>query len=62
MLTISICAIPKGGFTMNRQIIAKAANVLGEKCFLIGLPKTTNYLVKTVQREHKIYCTCIIKF
>ncbi len=31
-INISICAIPKGGSTMNRQVIAKAANVLGDKC------------------------------
>ena len=31
-LNLSICAVPKGGSTMNQQILAKAVDVLGDKC------------------------------
>ena len=32
-LNISICAVPKGGSSMNRQIVARSANALDDKCF-----------------------------
>ena len=33
-LNLSLCAIPKGGSSMNRQVVAKAAGVLDGRCFL----------------------------
>ena len=60
-LNISICAIPKGGSTMNRQIIAKAANVLGEKCFFDWTAENNELLSKNgVSTEYSSATTNIL--
>lgn len=53
-LNVSLCAVPKGGSTMNRQIVARAAGLLDTTRCFFGWSDTDNDLL-SARGVHQMY-------
>lgn len=61
-LNISLCAIPKGGSSMNRQVVAKAAHMLSQdECYLAwGTRSDENLRQRGVSQDYSPHTTNIV--
>lgn len=60
-LNLTICAVPKAGSSMNRQVVAKAAGLLDHKCFYDWNPENDKALAsRGIRQEYSSSTTNIV--